>query len=243
MLPLDGSLQARLATERPQTSKPRTRFVYYPGGSVVPTFAAPPIFNRPYSIEADVEIAERRTPRACWSPRAATPAGTRFYVDDGRLRYVYNYVGRDRSSWSRPSALPAGRHALRYEFEPTGEPDFTHGKGAPGRAQLYVDGELVANTEFPHTTPLLFELEGLSCGYDFGAPAAGGVRAAVRVHRHDPQRHVRRLGRADRGRRGRAGAPDGPAVTPRQRCSSARTRWMIGSVGQPSLPGCSSRRA
>jgi hypothetical protein len=32
----------------------------------------------------------------------------------------------------------------------------------------------VANTEYPHTTPLLFELEGLSCGYDFGAPAAEG---------------------------------------------------------------------
>ena len=30
----------------------------------------------------------------------------------------------------------------------------------------------MANTEFPHTVPLLFELEGLSCGYDFGAPAA-----------------------------------------------------------------------
>jgi hypothetical protein len=56
VLPLDGSLQARLAVERPQTSKPRTRYVYYPGGAVVPAFAAPPVFNRPYSIEADVEI-------------------------------------------------------------------------------------------------------------------------------------------------------------------------------------------
>jgi hypothetical protein len=46
------------------------------------------------------------------------------------------------------------------------------GKGAPGRGQLYIDGTLVGATEFPHTTPLLFELEGLSCGYDFGAPAS-----------------------------------------------------------------------
>jgi len=28
--------------------------------------------------------------------------------------------------------------------------------------------------DFPHTTPLIFEVEGLSCGYDFGAPAADG---------------------------------------------------------------------
>ena len=68
--------------------------------------------------------------------------------------------------------VPAGRHTLRYEFEPTGAPDLTTGKGVPGRGQLYVDGELVGNTDFPHTTPFVFELEGLSCGYDFGAPAS-----------------------------------------------------------------------
>ena len=35
-----------------------------------------------------------------------------------------------------------------------------------------MDGQLVANADFPHTTPFIFELEGLSCGYDFGSPAA-----------------------------------------------------------------------
>jgi len=93
-------------------------------------------------------------------------------VDDGRLRYVYNYVGREQFEVSSSELLPVGRHALRYEFEPTGQPDLKAGKGTPGRAQVYVDGKLVANAEFPYTTPLLFELEGLSCGYDFGAPAS-----------------------------------------------------------------------
>ena len=41
----------------------------------------------------------------------------------------------------------------------------------PGRGQLYIDGKLVGAGDFPHTTPLFFELEGLSCGFDFGAPA------------------------------------------------------------------------
>ncbi len=45
----------------------------------------------------------------------------------------------------------------------------------PGRAQLYVDGTLEASAEFPHTTPLFFELEGLSCGYDAGAPVMDGA--------------------------------------------------------------------
>jgi arylsulfatase A-like enzyme len=173
VLPLDGSLQARLATERPQTSKARSRFVYYPGGSVVPTFAAPPVFNRAYSIEADVEILNGDT-EGVLVAQGGDAGGYVFYLSGGRPCYAYNYVGLDRFEVRGPDAVPAGRHALRYEFEPTGEPDFKSGKGVPGRAQLYVDGRLVANAEFPHTTPFVFELEGLSCGYDFGAPAGEG---------------------------------------------------------------------
>jgi arylsulfatase A-like enzyme len=176
VLPLDGSVQARLAAERPQTSKPRTRFVYYPGGSVVPAFAAPPVFNRPYSIEADVELPNGDAAGVIVA-QGGDAGGYSLYVDGGRVRYVYNYAGRDRFELESPEALPVGRHTLRYEFEPTGEPDLKAGKGVPGRAQLYVDGDLVANTEFPHTTPLIFELEGLSCGYDYGAPAAEGYES------------------------------------------------------------------
>jgi arylsulfatase A-like enzyme len=172
VLPLDGSLQPRLAVERPQTSKARTRYVYYPGGSVVPAFAAPPVFNRPYSIEADVEVAAAGT-EGVLVAQGGDAGGYSFHVADGRLRYVYNYVGRDQFELESTETLTEGRHALRFEFEPTGEPDFAKGKGAPGRGQLYVDGRLVANAEFPHTTPIIFELEGLSCGYDFGAPADG----------------------------------------------------------------------
>ena len=52
------------------------------------------------------------------------------------------------------------------------------GKGAPGRFQLYVDGELVASTDVPHTTPMIYELIGLSCGYDSGAPVLPDVYEA-----------------------------------------------------------------
>ena len=173
VLPIDGSVQVRLAAERPQTSKPRNRYIYYPGGSVVPAFAAPPVFNRPFSIEADVDIPTGGA-EGVLVAQGGDAGGYAFYIKEDRLRYDYNYLGRDRFELKSPDLLPEGRHALRYEFEPTGEPDIRNGKGVPGRGQLYVDGDLVANTEFPHTVPLMFELEGLSCGYDFGAPAAEG---------------------------------------------------------------------
>lgn len=51
----------------------------------------------------------------------------------------------------------------RFEFEPTGEPDIPNGKGAHGRAQRYVDGDLVAETDMPLTTPIIFNPGGLTC--------------------------------------------------------------------------------
>ena len=58
---------------------------------------------------------------------------------------------------------------MRFEFEPTGAPDFAHGKGSPGRAQLYVDGQLIAQNEFPVTTPIGFNPGGLTCGANPGS--------------------------------------------------------------------------
>jgi arylsulfatase len=172
VLPLDSSMQARLATARPQTSKPRTRFVYYPNGSVVPSFAAPAVYNRAYSIEAEVDIPAGGAEGVLMA-QGGDAGGYAFFMKDGQLCFVYNYVGLDRFELRAENGpVTEGRHALRYEFEPTGAPDIANGKGVPGRGQLYIDGELVANTEYPHTTPLFFELEGLSCGFDFGAPAA-----------------------------------------------------------------------
>ena len=94
--------------------------------------------------------------------------GYSLYVKDGRLRYVHNYVARQPSRVSSPDPLPAGRHELRFEFEPTGQPDLPQGMGAPGRLQLYVDGSLVANADAPYTTPFMFNP---------GASAAATTRA------------------------------------------------------------------
>ena len=66
---------------------------------------------------------------------------------------------------------------LRYEFEPTTPPDLTKGRGAGGRGQLYFNGELVGNAEFPTTVPNLFGIEGLSAGYDFGEAVSHEYRA------------------------------------------------------------------
>ena len=169
VFPIDSSTFERLMVERPQIAEDRTLYTYRPGTQTVPFFAGPRVCNRPHSITADVEIDDAGAEGVLISQGSAV-GGWTFYVKENRLHYAHNYVRRAIYSVSTSDPLPTGRHELRFEFEPTGEPDIMRGKGAPGRAQLYIDRELVAETDLPLTTPIAFNPGGLTCGADPGSP-------------------------------------------------------------------------
>jgi arylsulfatase len=179
VLPLDGSALERLITERPQIAEPRTSYTFRPGTQTVPAAVGPKIPNRPHAITADVDIPEGGAEGVLLSQGTGV-GGWSFYVADGRLHYAHNYVRRAVYRVSSPDILPTGRHRLRFEFEPTGQPDFAQGKGSPGRAQLYVDGHLVGQAEFPVTTPVAFNPGGLTCGANPGTPVTPAYRAPFR---------------------------------------------------------------
>ena len=92
-------------------------------------------------------------------------AGYALYVKEGRLHYIHNYVGLEKFELVSGEPIPTGDVSLRYEFEPTGDPQFREGKGAPGRFQLYINDKLVGNLEVPYSTPNMFGMLGASCGY------------------------------------------------------------------------------
>ena len=172
VMPVDGRGTARLGEERPQLSKDRTSYTFYPHTQAVPYNAGPRLLNRTHTITADVDIPEGGAEGALVS-YGGTDGGYSFYVKDGKLQYVQNYVARDFLHVESTEPVPAGKHALRFEFEVTGPPDIASGKGSPGNAQLYVDGKLVGQAEFPHTTPLSLGLTGgITVGADPGAPVA-----------------------------------------------------------------------
>ena len=54
--------------------------------------------------------------------------------------------------------MPKGRHQLRFEFEVTGKPDVANCKGAPVKAQLYINGKLVGKAEVSVINPLVLGL-------------------------------------------------------------------------------------
>ncbi len=175
VLPLDGSLWQRLNTERPQVTKDRNQFEVY-ANTYMPQGTAPAIFNRPHAITADVEIPAGGAEGIIVAHGGVT-GGYTLFIRDKKLHYIHNFVGLEEMPVISDIDVPEGRVTLRYEFEPTGAPEIQKGLGAPGNGQLYIDGKLVGDTAFRTTTPIVFGLEGLSCGYEFGESVSATYEA------------------------------------------------------------------
>jgi len=169
VLPLDDRPAVEQINDvRPQGEPPRSRYVYYPKTSPVPESTAVNIRGRSYKILADVEI----TPE---SEGVIFAHGSRFgghslFVKDGRLNYVYNFLGikPEQSFVSEP--LKPGNRTLGMEFVREGAGE--HGESL-GIARLYVDDTIVA--EGPMRTqigPFTLCGDGLCVGYDSADPVS-----------------------------------------------------------------------
>jgi hypothetical protein len=94
-------------------------------------------------------------------------------VKDKKLHDVHNYVGAEEFHVVSNADVPEGKVSLAYEFEKTGEPDFKTGKGAAGKAQLYINKQLVGETTLPYTVPLALGIgSGVFIGRNSGSPVS-----------------------------------------------------------------------
>jgi arylsulfatase A-like enzyme len=176
VFPVDGRGQQRFAEERPVIAADRTRYTYYPGTQEVVQNAAPRVLNRPHSIHAGVEIPDGGAEGVLVS-QGGVDGGFSFFVQGGRLRYTYNYVAQQHFHVASDTEVPTGDHILSFEFEPTAAPEPLKGKGAPGIAKLFIDGEPVGQAELLVTIPLSLGLAaGVSVGRDAGAPVTDEYR-------------------------------------------------------------------
>jgi arylsulfatase len=162
VFPLDSRGTARFADERPQITEERTRFVYFPGTQAVPENVAVKVLNKTHAFTAEVEIPKGGAEGVivCHGSNAG---GYALFIQDKKLHYVHNYVGAQELHVESGDEVPEGKVTLRFEFEPTGKPDVAKGKGAPGRAQLYISDKLVGQAELPVTMPLMIGLGGGLC--------------------------------------------------------------------------------
>jgi hypothetical protein len=120
-LPLEsrGAVEI-LTTERPQLSRPRTRYIYYPGGAEVPESVAPNIRNRSYTIAAELEVESPEAGGVIFS-QGSRFGGHALYVSDGKLRYVYNWVGERVQVIESDQSIPTGHVVLSASFDREGD--------------------------------------------------------------------------------------------------------------------------
>ncbi len=144
---------------------------------MVPGNATVNVINRAHSITAEVEIPETGAEGVLLA-FGGNEGGYSFYMQNQRLHYAQNVVSARLLHVESVEDVPAGKHSLRFEFEPTGKPDIKAGRVRRGVAQLYIDGRLVGQAEFDATVPITYGLGGgISCGADHGSPVTPAYKA------------------------------------------------------------------
>ncbi len=150
---------------RPQVSPPRDRYVYYPDTAEVPETAAVNIRNRSYSIAVEVQVDSEDSGGVLFS-HGARFGGHALYVKDGKLKYVYNFVGSNEQVVESTEQIPTGERLLGATFVREGDSMPT-----TGTLSLFIDDAKVGEGKIM-TQPGYFSLagEGLNVGRDPAEP-------------------------------------------------------------------------
>jgi arylsulfatase len=150
-------------------SASRNRYTYFPDTAAVPEAQAVNIRNRSYSIGALADIPADGRPEGVLFAHGARFGGHCLYIKDGRLHYVYNFVGLAEQKVDGSEPVPAGENIiLSASFDKDGEdPPGV----ATGILSLY-HGDTKVGEGRIKTQPGNFSLagEGLCVGRDSGAP-------------------------------------------------------------------------
>ncbi|QUR67488.1 sulfatase-like hydrolase/transferase [Mycobacterium spongiae] len=204
-LPLgDLSILENMGRARPFLVVNRTSFTYYPGIAGVGLGAAAELLGQSFSVAAEVDITTTEAQGVLFKHGSAH-GGHVLFIQDGRLHYVYNFLGEEEQQLSSPAAVPTGEHIFGLAYERTGTVEGSH---TPlGNATLWVDHTPVATLKGMKIQPGTFGLSGggITVGRNTGqgvsraytAPFAfsGGAIAKVTVNvsgaaNPDPERQV-----------------------------------------------------
>ena len=159
----DRSTIELINVERPSAVDANGDILLYPGGAEVPERVLP-IVGRSFRVVAQVVVDTPECEGVIFA------AGGRFgghslFIQDGRLHYVYNLLGRQEQKISSPEPLDTGDMTLGIDFTKTG----ASGPFPAGTGTLHVNEQPVASMEM-RVQPGFFSLsgEGNNVGRDRG---------------------------------------------------------------------------
>jgi arylsulfatase len=175
-LPLDDRTPLEILSDPTRVgAKPRSRYRYYPDCAPVPEQVAANIRGRSYTIAA-ATVVDHADAQGVLFAQGSNAGGHCLYVKDGRLVYLYNWLGEALQKTTSDAPITPGRHVFTAEFQRTGQDPQT--KSALGTLTLYIDAQPVGHTEIK-TQPGFFGLsgEGLSVGRNTGAAISPDYQA------------------------------------------------------------------
>jgi arylsulfatase len=169
VLPLDDRTAVeQLGNARPQAEPPRTRYIYYPDTAPVPEGAAVNVRGRSYKILADVTVTEDT--EGVIFAHGSRFGGHTLFIKDGKLNYVYNFLGIKPEQTFTSDALEPGNRTLGVEFIRKGAGE--HGEST-GTAKLYVDDKVVAEGPMrAQVGKFTLSGDGLCVGFDSADPVS-----------------------------------------------------------------------
>jgi arylsulfatase len=177
VLPLLGGIAFVWGVRPPSDAEPK-KLTFWPGVQNVSPGMIPPIYNRSFSITADLDVPRNWCVFSLCTgadgvivANASFLGGFSLYVEGGLPRYTYSFLGLKLDDLAGSEKLPEGKVQLRYEFK-ADEP----GKLATGGShRLLVNGKAVAEGKLEHTVPMRFSgYAGLDIGRDNGLPVSPG---------------------------------------------------------------------
>src|SRR5947207_15993832 len=100
----------------------QTKFAYYNGTENISSGMIPPIYNRSYSISADLDnlgrsgLGLRPGIAGVIVAEGNFLGGFSLYVEDGRLKHTYSFLGFKLDTITSRGEVPTGKVNVRYEF-------------------------------------------------------------------------------------------------------------------------------
>src|SRR5262249_22847946 len=141
---------------------------FYPGTENIGAGMIPPIVNRSFTITADLEVPNQGAEGVIVA-ESDIMGGFSLYVQDGKLRFTYSFLGIKVETLTATENLPAGRLQVRYEFiaDVPGKP------ATGGRGRLFIGEKQVGENHMGHSVPQRFTTyAGMDIGRDNGEPVS-----------------------------------------------------------------------
>jgi arylsulfatase A-like enzyme len=168
VLPLDDRRLERfnpVLAGRPSLMWGRTSLTLYPGMSALMENATLDIKNRSHTITAEIEVPQGGGDGVIIA-QGGRFGGWTLYMKDGKLKYCYNWLDRNRYTIESKDALAPGKHFVKFEFKYDGG-----GLGKGGAGTLYVNDTKVGEGRIDRTEPFIFSAdETEDVGEDLATP-------------------------------------------------------------------------